>query len=84
MTLEIMWNTLGWFWLVWWGSAGLMVLALQFLLPRAFESVRASPPRGPGWAHGLWYGRERIYGRAMALSLLLGALAAASYLLLTL
>ena len=81
MTIEHLWNALGWFWLLWWGSAGLMVLALQFLLPRAFEAVRAAPPRGPSWAHRLWYGRERVYGALMALSLLFGAVAAASYLL---
>ena len=82
MTIETLWKAFGWFWLGWWVSAGLMVLLLQLLLPRAWEAIRAAPPHGPAWAQTLWYGRTRVYGGIMALALLIGALAAAGHLLL--
>ncbi len=78
---ELFWKAFGWFMLVWWVSAGLFVIVMQFFLPRAWEQIRAHPPHGPPWAHALWYRRGRVYGVLMAVSLLLGALAAAIYLL---
>ena len=76
MWWEQMWRTIGWFTLVWFASAGVGVIVLQFFLPRAWEAIRAHPPHGPDWARTLWYDRRRVYGGVMAASLALGGVAA--------
>jgi hypothetical protein len=81
MSWELLWRTFGWFTLVWFVSAGLFVIVMQFLLPLAWKEIRANPPSGPEWAHMLWYRRERVYGALMSLALALGTLAAALFLL---
>ncbi len=78
---ELFWQTFGWFTLVWFTSAGLFIILMQFLLPRAWKQIQSHPPHGPAWAHRLWYRRERVYGTFMALALALGAAAAALFLL---
>lgn len=80
MAAEIFWKAIGWFTLVWFAAAGTMVILTQFLLPRAWEAIRAHPPHGPAWAHALWYRRAQVYGTMMGLALALGALAATIYL----
>lgn len=82
MNAYLLWQLVAWFALGWFVSAGLMALLMQLLLPRAWDAIRAAPPRGPGWANSLWYGREKIYGGVMALALLIGVLTAGSYALL--
>ncbi len=78
---DLFWKTFGWFTLVWFVSSGAMVILVQFLLPRAWEQIRANPPHGPRWAYSLWYRRERLYGAMMLLALALGTLAAGIFLL---
>lgn len=80
MNLEHFWRAVGWLGLVWFASAGTMVILAQFFLPRAWEAIRAHPPHGPGWAYALWYRRSHVYGAMMILALLLGVLAAGLFL----
>jgi hypothetical protein len=79
--MEIFWRTFGWFTLIWFVSTGLMLIVLQALLPYAWEQIRTQPPHGPAWAHALWYRRSEVYGTIVTIALLLGALAALTYLL---
>ncbi|MGH2545091.1 MAG: hypothetical protein ACRDIB_20060 [Ardenticatenaceae bacterium] len=79
-SFDLFWRTFGWFGLVWFFTAGLSVILVQFLLPYAWRQIRAQPPHGPPWAHTLWYKRTQVYGALMALSLALGAVAAALFL----
>jgi nitrate/nitrite transporter NarK len=77
---ELFWKTISWFWMVWFVSAGIFVILVQFLLPQARRRIRAHPPRGPAWAYSLWYNQARVYGALMALSIALGLIAAAIFL----
>lgn len=72
-------TTFSWFAMVWFTTTGLSLIVLQFLLPAAANQIRANPPTGAGWAHSLWYGRERIYAVVLSVCILLGLLAAALY-----
>lgn len=80
MQWETLFTTFSWFAMVAFVSIGLSLILLQLLLPMAWNQIRANPPKGTGWAHRLWYQRERIYGAVLALCLLLGLIAAGLYL----
>jgi hypothetical protein len=58
---ETLLTTFSWFAMVWFTSTGFSLIVLQLLLPSAANRLRANPSTGGGWAHSLWYGRERIY-----------------------
>lgn len=79
-SFDVFWRAFGWFGMVWFTSAALFVISMQFLLPRAWNQIRARPPHGPGWAHTLWYRRRQVYGFMMTLSVALGIGAAALFL----
>jgi hypothetical protein len=74
-------TTLSWFAMVWFVSTGISLIVLQLLLPLAWSQIRANPPKGAGWAHALWYERQRIYTIVLFACVLLGLLAAGVYLL---
>lgn len=77
---ERIFTTISWFSMVAFVSIGISLIVLQFLLPLAWNQIRANPPKGAGWAHALWYGRDRIYGAVLGMSVLLGFIAAGLYL----
>ena len=77
---ETIFTTFSWFSMVAFVSIGLSLIVLQVLLPMAWDQIRATPPKGTGWAHRLWYGRDRVYGIVLALCVLLGFIAAGLYL----
>ncbi len=79
--MELFWMTFGWFSLVWFVSTGLMLIVLQVLLPQAWNQLRAQPPHGPKWAYRLWYQRSQVYGAIVTLALVLGSIAALTFLL---
>lgn len=77
--IERLWIVFAWFSMTWFASTVVSLLVLQFLLPAAWNQIRANPPHGPAWAHTLWYDRERVYGTIVTLCLLLGVIAGLLY-----
>jgi hypothetical protein len=77
---ETIFTTISWFSMVAFVSIGISLIVLQFLLPMAWNQIRANPPTGTGWAHSLWYGRDKVYGAVLGVCVLLGIIAAGLYL----
>nr|WP_290668611.1 hypothetical protein [Ardenticatena sp.] len=70
-----------WFALTFVIVAGIGILSMPVVLGKAQMALRQRPPRGPEWAHRVWYERQRVYGLIFATATLAGLLVALSHLL---